>query len=209
MDRPHLAINMVATVDGRAAVHGTATGIGSARDRALMKELRAEADVVLHGAGTVRADPLSARVPPELSQQRLAQGMTPQPLGAIVTASGSLPREHPYFQSPAVVYVLSDAAVDVPAEVVRVRTVSEVLQDLARRGAKRVLCEGGPKLNAALLDAGLVDELHFTLAPKLVGGDDPLTLVVGGSFPTVHLRLISVEEHDSELFLRYAVQPKG
>jgi riboflavin biosynthesis pyrimidine reductase len=135
--------------------------------------------------------------------------MTPQPLGAIVTASGRLPREHPYFQSPAVVYVLSDAAVDVPAEVVRLRSVSEVLQDLARRGAQRVLCEGGPRLNAALLDAGLVDELYFTLAPKLVGGEDPLTLVVGGSFPTVHLRLIAVEQHDSELFLRYAVQPKG
>src|SRR5437762_2573894 len=112
--RPHLAINMVATVDGRAALGGTATGIGSAQDRQLMRQLRADADVVLHGAGTVRADPLSARVPQHLVEQRLARGVSPQPLGAIVTASGVLPREHPYFQSPSVVYVTSDALVDVP-----------------------------------------------------------------------------------------------
>lgn len=69
-DRPYLAINMVATADGRAAVNGSAVGIGSTADKHLMRELRAEADVVLHGAGTVRADPLSARVPADLVRQR-------------------------------------------------------------------------------------------------------------------------------------------
>src|SRR5690349_12789491 len=108
-----LALNMVMTLDGRAALGGTATGIGSEYDRRLMKELRAQADVVLHGAATVRADPLSARVPTDLVEQRIARGMSPQPLGAIVTRSGHLPVEHPYYQSPTVVYVLSDAEVRV------------------------------------------------------------------------------------------------
>jgi riboflavin biosynthesis pyrimidine reductase len=207
--RPHLAINMVATVDGRAALGGTATGIGSALDRQLMRELRADADVVLHGAATVRADPLSARVPRHLADQRLARGMTAQPLGAIVTASGFLPYDHPYFASPAVVYVTSDASVDVPAEVKRVPDVPAVIDDLASRGVKRILCEGGPRLNAALLDAGLVDELYFTLAPKLAGGADPLTIVHGGTFPVVPLQLLSLQEHDGELFLRYAVVRPG
>ena len=94
-DRPYLALNMVATVDGRAALNGSAVGIGSAADKRLMRELRAEADVVLHGAGTVRADPLSARVPHEMVAQRLARGLSPQPLGAIVTRSGNLPRRPP------------------------------------------------------------------------------------------------------------------
>src|SRR5215218_3299628 len=84
-DRPYLALNMVATVDGRASVNGSAVGIGSPADKHLMRELRAEADVVLHGAGTVRADPLSARVPTEFAAQRLVRGMSEQPLGAIVT----------------------------------------------------------------------------------------------------------------------------
>src|SRR4051812_15207553 len=107
----HLALNMVMTLDGRAALGGTATGIGSEYDRRLMKELRAEADAVLHGAGTVRADPLSPRVPQDLVDRRLARGLTAQPLGAIVTRSGRLPSDHPYFASPTVVYVLSDAEV--------------------------------------------------------------------------------------------------
>lgn len=205
MARPHLAINMVATVDGRSAVGGTATGIGSPRDRQLMRSLRAQFDVILHGAGTVRADPLSARVPQHLAEQRLARGLPAHPLGAIITASGNLPSSHPYYESTARVYVTSDRPVQVPVEVRRVPDVRAVIDDLARDGYSRILCEGGPRLNAALLDHGLVDELYFTLAPKLAGGDDPLTIVHGGTFDMVQLRLLSVEQHDSELFLRYAV----
>jgi riboflavin-specific deaminase-like protein len=210
MDRPHLAINMVATVDGRAAVGGTATGIGSERDRQLMKELRADADVVLHGAGTVRADPLSARVPTDLVERRLARGMSAQPLGAIVTASGNLPEKHPYYQSATRIYVLSDRPIAVRAptiEVCRATDVRAVIEDLGRWGAKRILCEGGPRLNASLFEAGLVDELYFTLAPKLAGGDNPLTLVQGGVFDIVQLELHDVEQHGSELLLRYSVAP--
>src|SRR4030088_1526628 len=104
---------MVATADGRAAVNGSAVGIGSPADKHLMRELRAEADVVMHGAGTVRADPLSARVPPEMVMQRITNGLSPQPLGAIVTRSGNLPRQHPYYESPTVIYITSDHPVAV------------------------------------------------------------------------------------------------
>src|SRR5207248_8641456 len=102
---------MELTIDGRTAVGGTANGIGSDLDKRLMRELRAEADVVLHGAGTVRADPLSARVPAELVTQRVAAGLSAQPIGAIVTRSGRLPYEHPYYQSPTRIYVTSDAPI--------------------------------------------------------------------------------------------------
>src|SRR5882762_10835803 len=102
-DRPYLALNMVASADGRAAVNGSARGIGSTADKRLMRELRAEADVVVHGAGTVRADPLSARVPADLVEQRLAHGLSTQPLGAIVTRSGNLPSQHPYYESSTVI----------------------------------------------------------------------------------------------------------
>src|SRR5713226_5766843 len=149
--RPYLALNMVATVDGRAAVNGSAVGIGSALDKRLFFELRAEADVVLHGAGTVRADPLSARVPNEFVAQRVAHGLTPQPLGAIITRSGNLPEKHPYYESATVIYVTSERSVPVDAplvEVCHVESVEQAVRDLCRRGARRVLCEGGPTLNA-------------------------------------------------------------
>jgi 2,5-diamino-6-(ribosylamino)-4(3H)-pyrimidinone 5'-phosphate reductase len=200
---------MVATVDGRAALNGSAVGIGSAVDKRLLFELRAEADVVLHGAGTVRADPLSARVPHDLMEQRVARGLSPQPLGAIITRSGNLPSEHPYYQSSTVIYVTSDHTVPVHAPLVKVcpvESVEEAVHDLGRRGARRVLCEGGPTLNAALFERGLVDEVFFTIAPKLVGGNEPLTMVKGGNFGTILLELRSLVEIEGELFLRYGVR---
>ena len=200
---------MVATVDGRAAVNGSAVGIGSAADRRLMFELRAEADAVLHGAGTVRADPLSARVPRDLVQQRIARGLSPQPLGAIVTRSGNLPVPHPYYESATIIYVTSNnpVGVDLPTvEICRVNTVEDVVADLGRRGVRRILCEGGPTLNAALFEARLIDDIHLTLAPKLAAGLNPLTLIKGPQFdPLLRLELRSLVEREGELFLRYGI----
>jgi riboflavin-specific deaminase-like protein len=209
-DRPYVAINMVATLDGRAAVNGSAVGIGSTADKRLMRELRAEADVVMHGAGTVRADPLSARVPLDLVEQRVRLGLSPQPLGAIVTRSGNLPPRHPYYESSTVIYVRSDNPVPVSlatVEICHVASVEAIVRDLARRNVQRILCEGGPTLNAALFSARLIDEVYLTISPKLVAGDDPLTIVKGASFPsTIRLELRSLVELESELFLRYAVR---
>jgi riboflavin biosynthesis pyrimidine reductase len=200
---------MVATLDGRAELNGSAVGIGSARDHRLLFELRAAADVVLHGAGTVRADPLSARVPADLAAQRTADGRSPQPRGAIVTRSGNLPSQHPYYDSATLIYVTSDLPVPVDlatVEICRVAGVREVVCDLARRGFRRVLCEGGPTLNSALLREQLIDEVFLTIAPKLLGGDDPLTIVKGPRFPAMlRLQLRSLVEIEGELFLRYAV----
>jgi 2,5-diamino-6-(ribosylamino)-4(3H)-pyrimidinone 5'-phosphate reductase len=208
-ERPFLAINMVSTVDGRAALNGSAVGIGSSTDHRLLFELRAEADVVLHGAGTVRADPLSARVPPDLVAQRIARGQSPQPIGAIVTRSGNLPAQHPYYDSTTLVYVTSDRSVPVErptVEISRVPDVRGAVCDLARRGVRRVLCEGGPTLNSALFQARLIDEVFLTIAPKLLGGEDPLTIVRGPRFAEMlRLQLRSLVELDGELFLRYAV----
>ena len=201
---------MVATVDGRAAVIGSAVGIGSPADKHLMRELRAEADVVLHGAGTVRADPLSARVPVEMAHQRQQRGLAAQPLGAIITRSGNLPRQHPYYESPTMIYITSDHTVQVDAqsvEVCHVASVEAAVADLQRRGVRRILCEGGPTLNTTLLQHDLVDEIFLTIAPKILGGEDPLTIVKGSSLGTIHLELRSLVELDGELFLKYGVVP--
>ena len=206
--RPYLAVNMVASVDGRAAVNGSAVGIGSAADKHLMRELRAEADVVLHGAGTVRADPLSARVPPELAERRISQGLSPQPVGAIVTRSGNLPRQHPYYESTTIIYITSDHAVPAEGprvEVCRLATIEQAIDDLSRRGVHKILCEGGPTLNTALFQSALVDEIFLTIAPKLFGGQDPLTIIKGPRLGTIQLELRSLVERDGELFVRYGV----
>jgi riboflavin biosynthesis pyrimidine reductase len=81
-----------------------------------------------------------------------------------------------------------------------------VVRDLGRRGARRILCEGGPTLNSALFEARLIDDVFVTIGPKLVGGEDPLTIVKGPAFSqAVMLELRSLAEIEGELFLRYRV----
>ena len=91
--------------------------------------------------------------------------------------------------------------------------IQEALLDrLEERGARRVLVEGGGALNAAFVEAGLVDELFVTIAPALLGGGAAPTPVDGaglGMGERMRLALESVREVDGELFCHYLVVGKG
>jgi len=223
--RPYLAINMVSTLDGKAAVAGRAAGIGTPTDRLCMRQLRAQADAVLSGVGSLRAEAFTPAVPAGYVPARQARGLAPQPMGVLVSGSGRLPLDRRYFQRDDYPCVLltsaaGAAALD-PAAVPRVQVVvtGEQTVDLAAGlralradfGVRWLLCEGGPTLNHALLTAGLVDELFLTLAPKLVGGPAP-TIVEGPPlFPEMPLSLLTLHAEAGELFLRYrvATAPNG
>jgi 5-amino-6-(5-phosphoribosylamino)uracil reductase len=84
----------------------------------------------------------------------------------------------------------------------------KTLQVLKRDfSVERVLVEGGPTLNRALISAGLLDELFLTLAPKLLGGAaSEAQTILSGDLPVPEtLSLISAHLADDELFLRYAI----
>jgi riboflavin-specific deaminase-like protein len=221
--RPYVALNMVSTVDGRAAVAGKAAGIGSTADRVLMRQLRARADAVLVGVGTLRAEALTPTVPESYTAARLARGQSPQPLGVLVSSSGRLPLERRYFQRTDFARVLitsqaGAAALDPPAAaglwvIVAGRRRVDLQAALAalrtELGVRWLLCEGGPTLNRGLLAAGLVDELFLTLAPKLAGGR-ALPIVAGPPLPggaPVSLRLLALHADGDELYQRYQVVP--
>ena len=93
---------------------------------------------------------------------------------------------------------------DVAADVEKVACVElpEVLADLRRRGVERLLCEGGPTVNRALFDAGLLDELFLTLSPVVSGDEGPSIIAAGTS---AELALRSVATADGDLYLRYGV----
>jgi riboflavin-specific deaminase-like protein len=217
-DRPYVALNMVSTVDGKAAVAGVAAGIGTATDRELMRQLRAQADAVLAGVGSLRAEAFTPAVPAAYVPARVARGLAPQPMGVLVSGSGRLPLERRYFQRDDYPRVLLTSAAGAatldPAAAARLRVVvtGEHAVDLAaglrvlraELGVRWLLCEGGPTLNHALLAAGLVDELFLTLAPRLAGGLGP-TIVQGSALPGVPLplRLVTLHAEADELFLRY------
>lgn len=221
--RPLVAVNMVSTVDGKVALAGKAAGIGSRTDRLLMRQIRAAADAQMVAAGTLRAEAVDPRVPPELARRRVAAGRPAQPLAIVVSGSLDLDADHRYFvNGPAGTLVLTtetapperEAALRDHAGLLRVGRSSVDLRAALGRlraelGIRSLLVEGGPSLNQALLDLGLVDEVFWTIAPKLAGGRG-LTLIQGDS-PTsaiaARLELVSLYEHAGELFARYRLLP--
>ncbi|WP_425307429.1 pyrimidine reductase family protein [Ammonicoccus fulvus] len=208
--------NMVAGLDGTAAVGGRVGPLSEGPDVELFRLMRALADVVVVGAETVRKEGYGpVRLPEERQAARVATGRTPLPPLAVVTRSLDLDWESALFSeagTPTMVITCAAAPAD---RLARARDHAEVLvvgeesvdlgamlQELLGRGFSTVLCEGGPTLLGRLAASGLLDELCLTLTP-LMGGD-PLPVALtpeGGGTSAYQLRHSLV--HDSTLFLRY------
>jgi riboflavin-specific deaminase-like protein len=221
-DRPYLFLNMVSTVDGMVTVGARAAGLGSRTDRRMMRVLRSNADAILYGAGSLRAEPVNPRVDQDLAVARVARGEPAQPLAVTVSASLNLPSDHGFFvNGPERTIVLTtaatrqapgqrlqDLAILLPFGDDRVDLAAALYELRQHWGVQRLLCEGGPSLNQQLLELDLIDEIFWTVAPKLAGGNGPTMLA--GDAPATEIRarldLISLFEHDSELFARYRVR---
>lgn len=214
--RPFVFLNMIASADGRAALAGTTAALGSDADLELLLELRALADAVLIGVGTLRAegyDRLLRR--PERRERRRAAGLAEDPLAVVVARRFDVPWDAGLFQAPGqpvLVYAGPRAgeppAVPAPVEVVRLEhpTPAAVLADLRARGVRALLCETGPTLNRALIADGLVDELFLTVAPLLTADPDEPAILAGPRLPApAPLELRWALRSGAELFLRYGL----
>jgi len=214
-DRPYVYLNMVTSVDGRAALEGQSHALASDADTLLLTELRTLADAVLIGSGTLRAEGYGKLVGnPERVARRVAAGRPATPDAVLLSRSLDLPWDAGLFaapEQPVIVYTGSDAeppTVAAPLELVRLAdpTPAAALADLRARDVRALLCEGGPTLNRALLAAGVVDELFLTLSPLLTGSAGAPRIVEGDDLPApVRLALEWVLRHDDELFLRYRI----
>jgi riboflavin biosynthesis pyrimidine reductase len=234
-DEPCVFANFVQTIDGVVAIpelaHSNALIAGeSEADRFVMGLLRASADVVLVGSGTMLASPngtwLPDRVYPpaaaEFAELRRRRGRPASPTIAFVTAGNSFDPGHPALENQAIVLTTERAApklrarVPAASEVVAVNDADQVdlrraLVLLRERGHSLILSEGGPTLFGSLLVAGLVDELFLTISPLLAGRAlrPRLPLVEGIELlpdTTVALRLLSTRRHGSHLFLRHGLR---
>ena len=115
---PRVVAIMIASLDGRATIDGSSTKLGHPEDRALMRGLRAAADCLLVGTGTIAAEGYASLVDDDQRAARVAAGRPPHPLVATVSRSGEIPWDTPVFREPGVakqVYAAADA--DVPAGV--------------------------------------------------------------------------------------------
>ncbi|MDQ3587821.1 MAG: dihydrofolate reductase family protein [Actinomycetota bacterium] len=182
--RPFVALNMVASADGRATVDGRTSPLSSKSDRAMFHGLRERVDCVMVGAGTVRAETYGRMIKdPDARLRREGLGLDSEPVTAVVSRSGDVP--------------LDGAVVGHdPAGLLRALE--------AEHSVRSVLCEGGPMLNRHLLAQGLVDELFLTLSAQLVGGEDPLTILRGPPLePPVGLELVWLLEGEGDLLVRW------
>jgi riboflavin biosynthesis pyrimidine reductase len=190
--RPWVSAIMVSSLDGRATVDGTSRALGGPEDLQMLLALRRRADALIVGPGTVRAE-----------------GYGPLPCPAVlVSRSFDLPWEAGLFAAAGqrvLVYSCADEeppAVAADVEKVAVEALPDVLADLRARGVERLLCEGGPTLNRALLADGLLDELFLTLAPVVSGELGP-AIVAPGEPAEMELRTVATA--DGDLYLRYSV----
>jgi riboflavin biosynthesis pyrimidine reductase len=214
--RPRVVASMIASADGRTAVQGRSVGLGHPADRALLRELRTAVDAILVGTATLRAERYANLLDDEQRTHRLANGLEAEPVVATVSRRLDLPTDIPLLAEPtARVQVYTEAAGEVPSQGAWVAahrfapgelTMPAVLEHLrAERGARTILCEGGPTLLRELVAADCVDDLLLTIAPLLVAGDAPTATRGPPLDPPAGLALRTLHRTGDHLFLHYTL----
>jgi riboflavin biosynthesis pyrimidine reductase len=230
---PRLFVNFVESADGVVAIPSLPNSNRviageSASDRFVMGLLRACADAVVIGSGTMNAAPRSLWTAEQaypdaagaFAELRRRLGLRPELELVVLTALGTVEATHPAFAAGALV-VTTDVAqhqlreqlppstdVESVGETLDVRATLELLR---ARGHDAILSEGGPHVLGSLLAARLVDELFLTVSPVLLGRtglDARLALVEGADLlpgGPLAARLLGIRRHADHLFLRYAL----
>jgi len=239
-DRPYVIANFVTSLDGVASLEAPGRAGGgdisgnNKHDHMVMGILRAVADAIIVGAGTLRKSPrhvwTAEHIYPPFStfyqQLRYDMGKTTPPLNVIVTTEGNVNLNQPLFQSgevPVLIVTTTQGeqrvrqqAIPPSTEVIALKqsgslSAQAILEAVQRvRSCNLILSEGGPQLLADFFAERCLDELFLTLAPQIAGRDETIDrpgLVAGKLFaPEFPLwgTLISVKRETSHLFLRYA-----
>lgn len=232
----HVYANFVSSIDGIVALEGGTApsgGIISGRneaDRFLMGLLRAFADAVLVGAGTVRAEGGKALWTPEyifpaaaeaFAELRRTLKREKAPRLVIVCGSTDLNPSERALEVGALVLTTTacaDRLRKVLPRASEVRAISEtdpintddIFNTLHADGYRTILSEGGPQLFGQLVRDDRVDELFLTFSPVLEGrkSNESFGLIRGVAFGRTpkRSRLLSVRRHESHLFLRYELE---
>jgi len=197
---PWLRVNFVSTVDGAAhGPDGLSKSINNPADKRVFDLLRRHADCLVVGAGTLRDE--GYRVPrlPLVVVSRTAQvppTLREAPPGRVLMATGAAAAglgEARERLGQDGVLVLGEREPDLAA----------LKSALAERGWVDQLSEGGPRLFAGMLAAGIVDELCHTVVPRLIGGSH--ARITAGQDVDVSLRPAVLLEEDGTLLGRWLV----
>jgi 5-amino-6-(5-phosphoribosylamino)uracil reductase len=227
-DRPYVLLSAAMSVDGYLddATHQRLI-LSSDADLDRVDEVRANADAILVGATTIRRDNPWLRIRSAARREaRQARGELADPVRVTITRSGNLDPSARVFSRSApgetvLVYVADSAAGEAAARLAGAASVLEagdplslplVLGDLAGRGVRRLLVEGGSTVHTQFLQAGLADELHLVVAPVFVGDPAAPRLVGPGRYPhdAAHrMHLAGTEQLGDVALLRYRLAAPG
>ena len=238
--RPYVVVNFVASIDGVASLgvtdgtDSTKLGGGSSADRYLMALLRAQADVILIGAGNIRATPGHQWIPAAVAGDQVAligsyrvatHGIAEPPPLVVVSGSGNLPA-HVALDAPAT----STAVVTTERGAARIRKAHPLVSALVVDGNGEIdgaaivaavdgafgpgliLCEGGPSLFGRLLASRSVQELFLTVSPRIAGRQDNqarpgiVSNWAAGPDAMRTASLVSLRRSEDHLFLRYRLE---
>lgn len=214
--RPWVLANMISTIDGAIEIDGVSGGLGGPGDKLVFGALRGVADIIIAASGTVIAENYRrAQTPEYIQQMRLARGQRPRPQIAIVSNSLSIgvdhrvfdPDDRPLLISPKNALAERRTALADVADIVTAGDdtvdLTSALEQLHDRGARTVLVEGGPTLNAAFVAEDLLDEFCLSFSPMVAGGTGPRVVGAIDTSPAHRMHLDRVLHQDSFLFHRY------
>ncbi len=222
---PYTTVVLAMSADGKIADETRSPArFSSPADKLHLEAQVAAADAVLFGAGTLRAYGTTIRVSqPQLIQQRYQQLLPPQPVQIVVSCSGNIDRQLPFFQQPVPRYLLTtnDGAKLWQTQsgfegiiIAEASTKSKInwlnsMKKISAMGLNRLAVLGGGEVVAGMLAADLIDELWLTICPLLLGGNNAPTPVGGAGFAEIvapRLELLSAKVIASEVFLHYCRQ---
>jgi 2,5-diamino-6-(ribosylamino)-4(3H)-pyrimidinone 5'-phosphate reductase len=226
MNRPFIFINSAMSADGKLSTkERKQVKISGKLDFERVDELRAKADAVMVGIGTVLSDDPSLTVKsPERKATRKASGKSENPARIIVDSVARTPLDADIFKKGEGIRIIavSNAA---PAEkveklekkalVIRTGTNKVDLPALVRKlkeiGINTLMVEGGATLNWGMLSSGLVDEIYTFIGNLIIGGATAPSFSDGEGFSEagiLGLELLSAEKIEEGILLKWKVNGK-
>ncbi len=219
LERPQVLVNCAISLDGKLAfAGGRPAPLSGPEDLVRVQRLRAESDAILVGLGTVLADDPSLRVHWEL----LGETPGPSPLRICLDARGQIPERARLLDGSQATLIVTTAGCSrrFPPPVQSFGAgegdqvdLGRLLQELHRRGHRRLLVEGGSRVIGSFLRAGLVDRLTVYIAPVVLGGSSAPSFMGGvdsrGPEEWVALERTGVEPLGAGILSTFRLRPGG
>ncbi|MEV6890927.1 dihydrofolate reductase family protein [Kribbella sp. NPDC051137] len=219
-ERPYVLLSVAASIDGYIDDNtNERLLLSNDEDFDRVDDVRADVDAILVGANTIRRDnPRLLVRSDDRRQRRVEAGQTESPIKVTLSTSGDFDAASKFFATgdvdkivyvPTAAVAKANAAVEGVSDVVDVGAEVDlglVLDDLARRGVKRLMVEGGGTIHTQFLAAGLADEIHLVVAPFFIGDSRAPRFVSDAAFPqnpANRMQLAEVRQIGDVVLLRY------